>query len=95
MNNLKMMLIQKHKKPSELAKYLGVSRSYISKMMMVDYKIPEKYDKKIGIFLNETGGVKEILQSEQMKDTRTVFEIIQGMTKNQKIEIISFILGTL
>lgn len=89
--NLKMLLVLKHKKPSELADYLNVSRSCISKWLG-GVHIPDKYHQSIcdflGITLND-------LMKEQAKDLKTVYDIINSMSKQDRISLIEQILETL
>ena len=94
MNNLKILLAQKGKKPSELAEYLGVSRSLVSRWISGQQIPNKKHDEKIGEFF-ASDSLSTLLQEEHTKDMRSIYEIILPMTKDQKINAIQFILGTL
>lgn len=94
MNNLKILLAQKGKKPSELAEYLGVSRSLVSKWISGKQTPNKKHDEKIGEFFS-SDSLSTLLQEEYTRDMRSICEIILPMTKDQKINVIQFILGTL
>ena len=94
MNNLRMLLTQKGKRPSELAEYLGVSRSLVSKWLNGKQTPNRKHDKAIGEFF-ASDSLSKLLQDEHEKDMRSIYEIIEPMTKDQKINVIQFILGTL
>ena len=94
MNNLRMLLAQKGKRPSELAEYLGVSRSLVSKWLHGQQTPNKKHDEAIGAFF-ATDSLSKLLQDEHEKDMRSIYEIVEPMTKDQKINVIQFILGTL
>ena len=94
MNNLRMLLAQKGKRPSELADYLGVSRSLVSKWLCGQQTPNKKHDEAIGAFF-ATDSLSKLLQDEHEKDMRSIYEIIKPMTKEQKLEVIQFILSTL
>lgn len=93
-DELKLMLVQNHCRPSELANYLGVTRCTISKWFSTN-KIPSKYHDGIAsFFANGTPFGKE-MKTVNKDDARSIYEIILPMTKDQKINVIQFILGTL
>ena len=94
MNNLRILLAQKGRKPSELAEYLGVSRCLVSKWLSGKQTPSRKHDKAIGEFF-ASDSLSKLLQDEHEKDMRSIYEIIEPMTKDQKINVIQFILGTL
>ena len=94
MNNLRMLLTQKGKRPSELAEYLGVSRSLVSKWLNGKQTPNRKHDEAIGEFF-ASDSLSKLLQDEHEKDMRSIYEIVEPMTKDQKINVIQFILGTL
>ena len=94
MNNLRMLLTQKGKRPSELAEYLGVSRSLVSKWLSGKQTPNRKHDEAIGEFF-ASDSLSKLLQDEHEKDMRSIYEIVEPMTKDQKINVIQFILGTL
>ena len=94
MNNLRMLLAQKGKRPSELAEYLGVSRSLVSKWLHGQQTPNKKHDEAIVAFF-ATDSLSKLLQDEHEKDMRSIYEIVEPMTKDQKINVIQFILGTL
>ena len=92
--DLKLLLNRYQRKPSELANYLGVSYGMVSHWLN-DREIPRKHYSNIIKFFNE--GVEECqnLKSLSDRDSRSIYEIILPMTKDQKINVIQFILGTL
>ena len=85
---LRYSLALKGSRPSELADYIGVSRSTISKWLSGASKIPSKHENTIMHFLGE-------VTDAEAKDRRRIEEIIPTMTKEEKINAIQFILGTL
>ena len=91
--NLKILLAQNMKKPSELANYLGVTRSCVSRWISKNH-VPKKYSDAVAEFFN-VSSLSEVLQEQYEKDTRSIYEIIIPMTKEQKINVIQFILGML
>ena len=92
--DLKCLLEANHRKPSELANFLGVSYGMVSHWLN-DREIPVKHCANIKRFFDE--GVKEVESLKMLteKDSRSIYEIILSMTKDQKINVIQFILGTL
>ena len=92
--DLKVLLAQKRRKPSELAEFLGVSRSTISHWL-AGTPIPNKYHANIALFLEEQSPLEKALKCLPENDARSIYEIILPMTKDQKINVIQFILGTL
>ena len=93
-DDLKEMLFKYHRKPSELASFLGVSRSCISKWFEKNY-VPNKWHTQIAEFFETKSPFSEIMKTVKDKDARSIYEIILPMTKDQKINVIQFILGTL
>ena len=88
--DLRYSLVLKGLKPSELADHIGVSRSTISKWLSGTSKIPSKHENTIMHFLGE------VTDSEAKdRDRRRIEEIVPAMTKEEKINAIQFILGTL
>ena len=51
---IKVLLVQKHRMASELAEYLGVSKSYVSKWLNGDLPIHWKYHPLIASFFEIT-----------------------------------------
>lgn len=92
--NLRLLLDQRGKRPSDLADYLGVSRSLVSKWLSGKQTPNKKHDKAIGEFFS-SDSLSKLLQDEHEKDMRSIYEIVEPMTKDQKINVIQFILGTL
>ena len=92
--DLKMMLIKYHRKPYELANYLGVSKSCISHWFDRNY-VPKKWHNKIAEFFETESAFYKSMKIVNETDARTIYEIILPMTKDQKINVIQFILGTL
>ena len=86
--DLKYTLVLKDIKPSVLASNIGVSRSMVSKWLSNTSPISKKYEKIISQFLGEITDV-------EAKDRRRIEEIVSTMTKEEKINAIQFILGTL
>ena len=85
---LRYSLVLKGLRPSELANHIGVSRSTISKWLSGASKIPSKHENTIIYFLGE-------VTDSEVKDRRRIEEIVPAMTKEEKINAIQFILGTL
>jgi predicted transcriptional regulator len=92
--DLKMLLEAHHRKKSELAKFLGVSYGMVSHWLN-DREIPRKHYDGIKQFFDESVKSVEELKSLTIQDSRTIYDIILQMTKDQKINVIQFILGTL
>lgn len=92
--DLRLLLVQRRKRPSDLADYLGVSRSVVSRWLNGKQTPNKKYDKAIGEFFS-SDSLSKLLQDEHEKDMRSIYEIVEPMTKDQKINVIQFILGTL
>ena len=92
--DLKYLLEANRRKPSELANYLGVSYGMVSHWMN-DREIPVKHCANIKRFFDE--GIEKVKELKTLaeKDSRSIYEIILPMTKDQKINVIQFILGTL
>ena len=86
--DLRYSLVLKGIKPSELADHIGVSRSIVSKWLSGISKIPSKREDAIVHFLGE-------VTDAEAKDRRRIEEIVSTMTKEEKINAIQFILGTL
>ena len=86
--DLRYSLVMKGLRSSELANRIGVSRSTISKWLSGVSKIPSKREDAIIYFLGE-------VTDAEAKDRRRIEEIIPTMTKEEKINAIQFILGTL
>ena len=86
--DLRYSLVLKGIKPSELADHIGVSRSMVSKWLSGTSKISTKQENAIIQFL---GSVTDA----EAKDRRRIEEIILTMTKEEKINVIQFILGTI
>ena len=86
--DLRYSLVLKGIKPSELANNIGVSRSMVSKWLSGASKISSKQEKAVIQFL---GSVTDA----EAKDRRRIEEIVSTMTKEEKINAIQFILGTL
>lgn len=84
---LRDILHQRNRKQSDLARYLGVSDSTVSRWISRN-----RISKKWQI------GVSEFLETSDKcfyDEKRSIYEIILPMTKDQKINVIQFILGTL
>ena len=92
--DLKIMLVKNHRTPSELANYLGVSKSCISKWFTKN-NIPRKWHEKIAEFFATESPFNKAMKVVKETDARTIYDIILPMTKDQKINVIQFILGTL
>ena len=92
--DLKMLLEAHHRKPSELANFLGVSYGMVSHWLN-DREIPKKHYKDIILFFDKDDECTAALKSLAKQDSRSIYEIILPMTKDQKINVIQFILGTL
>ena len=86
--DLRYSLVLKGLRPSELASRIGVSRSMISKWLSGVSKIPSKHEDAITHFLGE-------VTDAEAKDRRRIEEIVSTMSKEEKINVIQFILGTL
>ena len=86
--DLRYSLVLKGIKPSELADHIDVSRSMVSKWLSGTSKISIKQENAIIQFL---GNVTDA----ETKDRRRIEEIVLTMTKEEKINAIQFILGTL
>ena len=86
--DLRYSLVLKSIKPSELADHIGVSRSMVSKWLSGASKISTKKENAIIQFLGE-------VTDSEAKDRRRIEEIVLTMTKEEKINVIQFILGTL
>ena len=93
-DDLKVMLVKYHRKPYELANYLGVSKSCISKWFEKN-DVPRKWHEKIAEFFATESPFNKAMKSIEVSDARSIYEIILPMTKDQKINVIQFILGTL
>lgn len=92
--DLKMLLESHRRKPSELAIFLGVSYGMVSHWLN-DREIPVKHYANIKQFFEAGAKDAEVLKSLTEQDSRSIYEIIIPMTKDQKINVIQFILGTL
>jgi len=86
--DLRYSLVLKGLKPSELANRIGVSRSMISKWLSGASKIPSKREDAITHFLGKVTDV-------EAKDRRRIEEIVPTMTREEKINVIKFIVETL
>lgn len=92
--DLKMLLELHRKKPSELANFLGISYGMVSHWLN-DREIPVKHYANIRRFFEVCDDDLKALKSLAVQDSRSIYEIILPMTKDQKINVIQFILGTL
>ena len=92
--DLKIMLVKHHRQPYELANYLGVSKSCISHWFEKNH-IPNKWHDKIAEFFATESPFNKAMKTVKEIDARSIYEIILPMTKDQKINVIQFILGTL
>ena len=63
MNKLRILLVQKEKKPSELAEYLGVSRSLVSKWLNGQATPSKKHDEAICKFF-KSSSIEELEQPQ-------------------------------
>ena len=86
--DLRYTLTLKNIRPSTLAFNIGVSRSMVSKWLSNTSPISKKYENIISQFLGEVTDAEE-------KDRRRIEEIVSIMTKEEKINTIQYILGTL
>ena len=86
--DLRYSLVLKGRKPSELADHIGVSRSMVSKWLSGASKISTKQENAIIQFLGN-------VMDAEAKDRRRIDEIVSTMSKEEKINAIQFILGTL
>lgn len=86
--DLRYSLVLKGIKSSELANHIGVSRSMVSKWLSGASKISTKRENAIIQFLGN-------ITDTEAKDRRRIEEIVSAMTKEEKINAIQFILGTL
>lgn len=85
---MRYSLVLNGKKASELADYIGVSKSLVSKWLSCSSKISTKQENVIRQFLGSVTDAEVI-------DRRRIEEIVSTMTKEEKINTIQFILGTL
>ena len=92
--DLKMLLESYCRKPSELAIFLGVSYGMVSHWLN-DKEIPVKHYANIKRFFEAGAKDAEALKSLTEQDSRSIYKIVISMTKDQKINVIQFILGTL
>ena len=86
--DLRYSMVLSNIKPSQLADNLGVSRSMVSKWLSGTCRISKKHENAITQFL---GTVEDV----EAKDRRRLEQIILSMTKEEKINAILYILGTL
>ena len=93
-DDLKIMLKKYHRKPYELANYLGISKSSISHWFERN-QVPSKWHDKIAEFFATESPFNKAMETVRETDARSIYEIILPMTKDQKINVIQFILGTL
>lgn len=82
---LRYALIAKDIKPFQLAEYLGVSRSTVSRFLSGERTISNKYENKI----------TQLVGNDYESTEQKFKEIVRSMTKAEKIQAIKYILETL
>ena len=86
---LKMLFVVKHKQAKDLAEYLGVTNSLVSRWRVGALRIHPKYYQEIADFFGISVYELTDISAETL---RNIYDVIDGMNKSQRISLINYIL---